>query len=309
MLGAFLFLALAAPLAAQPAGTPAERYLEAGDWAAAERAALAALERAPDSAADLSRLGQARLQLDEFAGAEEALAKAVALGREDPSTLLALAAARWENGRLAEAERAYARALEVTRRSPAVLHPLGRMLVWSGRPDQAVTLLEEARAEAGDDPLLLVDLARALDAADRPREAIAAYRTALELAPEHAEARYRLGLLLARSGDRAGAERELALYGRLEADQQASLRASGLETARLERAREELAAGRPEGALALLATLTETADVLVVVALAHLAAGRPPAAVEALHRAVILAPQRQDLLRHLAAARLAAGAS
>jgi Flp pilus assembly protein TadD len=263
----------------------------------------------PDSAAELSRLGQARLQLDEFAGAEEALARAVALGREDPATRLALAAARWENGHVAEAEVAYRRALEVTHRAPAVLHPLGRLLVWSGRPEEAVALLGEARAAAGDDALLLVDLARALDAAGRAGEAIAAYRTALELAPEHAEARYRLGFLLARAGETVAAQRELARYRELEEAQQANLRAVGLETARLERARAELAAGRPQAALALLATLSETADVLLVVAQAHLAAGEPGSAVDALQRAVTLAPQREDLLRHLTAARLAAEAS
>lgn len=300
-------LLAASEAAGQPAAS-AEEALRAGRWAEAEAAALAALARSPDSAAELSRLGQARLQLERFAGAQAALERAVALGRGDPATLFALGAACWENGATAAAEVAYRRALEATRRSPLALHTLGRLLVWSGRHEEAVDLLAEATgALGGEDSLLAVDLARALDAAGRADEAIAAYRATLALAPQHLEARYRLGLLLARRGELEAANREFALYEELQVAQQASLRAAGLEAARLERARAETAAGRPRVALELLAGLPETPDVLLAIALARLAAGEPEAAVAALQEAVALAPQREDLLRQLVAARLVAG--
>lgn len=286
-----------------------DTLLRVGRWAAAEAIAEEALALAPDSGADLARLGRARALQEEFVGAEEPLRRALALGRDDPETLLALATTLWENGRVEEAAGIYRRALDATGRAPAVLHALGRLLAWGGRYEEALGPLEEARRGAGGDALLLVDLARALDGAGRSEEAVATYRRALDLAPEHWEARYRLGLLLVRGGEAEAGREQLELHRRQRAEQQERERLAGLEAARLEEARWLLESGEVASALALLEGLSESPDVLLVLGLTRLAAGDPEGAVAALRRAVALAPEREDLRSQLTAARLAAEGS
>lgn len=287
-------------------GRFAETLLGAGRWAEAEVIAEEALALAPDSGADLARLGRARVLQEEFVGAEEPLRRALALGRHDPTTLLALATTLWENGRVEEAAGIYERALDATGRAPAVLHALGRLLAWAGRYEEALGPLEEARRGAPGDALLLVDLARALDGAGRSEEAVATYRRALDLAPEHWEARYRLGLLLVRAGEADAGREQLELHRRQRAEQQEEERLAGLERAALEEARWLLETGEVASALAVLEGLPEGPDVLLVLGLARLAAGDPKAAVAALRLAVALAPEREDLRSQLTAARLAA---
>lgn len=290
-------------------GRFADALLAAGRWAEAEAIAAEALTLAPGSAPDLARLGRARALQEEFVGAEEPLRRAVALGRGDPATLLALATTLWENGDVDAAVGAYERALDATGRSPAVLHALGRLLAWAGRYEEALAPLQEACRRAPEEALALVDLARALDGAERPAEAVATYRRALELAPEHWEARYRLGLLLLRAGEAEAGREQLELYRRQLAAQQARERAAGLAGARLEEARRLLAGGEVAAATAALEGLPEGPDVLLVLGLARLAAGDTGGALEALRRAVALAPEREDLRSQLTAVRLAAEGS
>ncbi|MEZ5332985.1 MAG: tetratricopeptide repeat protein [Thermoanaerobaculia bacterium] len=238
---------------------------------------------------------------------EEPLRRAVDLGARDAQTLLALATAEWENGEPDRAAETFGAVLVATGRSPAVLHALGRLLVWSGRYEEALAPLEEARRSAPNDGLLLVDLARALDGAGRTAEAIAVYRQALELVPEYWEARYRLGLLLSRTGEDAAAEEELRLFRRQQRQQQAEERRAGLERARLGEARRLLESGDLAAAAEALEGLAEDPDVLLVRALVRRAAGDPEGAVTILRRAVALAPEREDLRSALTAARLAMG--
>ncbi len=79
-----------------------------------------------------------------------------------------------------------------------------------GKYQDALNLVLPLAVSAERNERVFYDLAFAHDALGQEKEAAAAYRSALERKPEDGTARVSLGLLLARGGDRAEAEKQLA---------------------------------------------------------------------------------------------------
>ncbi len=210
--------------------------------------AVGLLERAVElepSAAGEALLGRA-LALDRrFAEGARHLRRAVELGDPRAGTRLYLGAALWEAGEVGEAERVFREVVEATDGAVQALQQLGRLLLWRGRHEEALPLLERAARLAPDAVELLWDLARAYQEGGRLKEAVGVYRRLVTLAPELAQARYALGLLLQRMGDAEGAQRELAEYGRLLAEEKEATRRRGLERAREDQGRRPSREGEP----------------------------------------------------------------
>lgn len=304
--------AVAAPAAAAT-GEPlaeARRALAEERYAAVEE--LLAGDPAGDTAAGRLLRGRAALLDERHAAGAEHFERAVELGADEPRTHLYLGAAYWESGRFEAAEEVYERALaraeasggSASARLFLPLHQLGRLRLWRGRAADAVEPLERAAVLAPAAPDVALDLARALEGAGEAERALAAYRRAVALAPASTHARWGLARLLARGGDRAAAERELAIYRRLYEDEQERVRAEGLERARLDRGRRLLAAGDAGAAAAAFRELGESPDALAGLGRALVAAGEREAGAAALERAVALAPDRRDLRRLLAELRM-----
>ena len=81
--------------------------------------------------------------------------------------------------------------------------------IAAGRYEAAVALLKPLAVPAQTQARIFYDLAFAQDALGHDAEAVPAYRAALERNPQDGTAHASLGLLLARGGDRAGAEQQL----------------------------------------------------------------------------------------------------
>ncbi len=192
---------------------------EAGDLSAAAALLDAVLRLRPDDVAALVWLGEIRLAQDRPVSARPFLEQALALR---PDSL----AARYGLGRAALLAEDYQRAVdlleEVLARDPgaaAAHYPLGMAYRALGDEDRAAAHLRQRRSTAlrPADPLLaevdaLIESARAYEtrgneALDREEWSAAAdlFRRGLELDPDHAVLRHRLGTALFVMGDRDGA--------------------------------------------------------------------------------------------------------
>lgn len=254
-------------------------------------------------------LGRALALTDHYAEAADHLALAVEGGRSDLGTLLFLGSAQWESQRYDSAVETLSRAAERSAGTSSEFlahHQLGRLLLWLGRPAQALGALERAvelRPDAFDAEL---DLSRALDRSGATERAVEAYRRVVATAPESPHARWGLGQALLRMGEREEAARQLAAYQELyEADQKRT-RDEILLDARLARARELFEGGAAAAAREIVEELPETPLTLEALGRIRAAQGDYTGAVEALRRAVTLAPDRDDLRGLLAQARLLA---
>jgi Flp pilus assembly protein TadD len=130
----------------------------------------------------------------------------------DPRNVPALVArgdALLNSGRPDEAATAYQQALAVKPADAAANGGLARIMIRRD-PHAAERLLRTALASRPDDAVLLANLGVALDLQDRHVEAQTAYRQSLRVAPNSTATKTNLGLSLALSGDRAGAQRVLA---------------------------------------------------------------------------------------------------
>jgi tetratricopeptide (TPR) repeat protein len=283
-----------------------EGALRAGEYGEAVGLLAQAAELEP-SAQGEALLGRA-LALDRrFTEGVEHLKRAVEMGDPRAGTRLYLGAALWEAGEVGEAERVFREVVEATDGAVQALQQLGRLLLWQGRHGEALPLLERAGRLAPDAVELRWDLARAYQESGRVEEAVAVYRRLVAQAPELAQARYALGLLLQRTGDAEGAKRELAEYARLLAEEKEGTRRRGLERARLAHGWRLLREGKAGEALEVVRSLGEGVEQLAGQAGALSAMGDHAAAARALERAVLLAPERQDLRLALGEARQAAG--
>lgn len=287
-----------------------ERALRRGDGASAALVLREALQHAPQRAelrAQLwARFGRALLLEQRHLEAETALREALELDGTNPSVRLELAAASWENGRLQEAEEQYRAVVDRAASWPLGWFHLGRFLVWQGRFAEAIEPLERAQALGLDGVDVLLEHARALDGvraatgdAAVAARAVAAWRRVVERAPDEAFSHYGLAGALRAAGDLEGARGHLERYHVLYQRDQERTRRAGVERARVASARAEIAAGRAESALAHLAELTETVEVLEVRARAELLLGRGERARRLLERALALEPGRSDLRRRL----------
>lgn len=87
---------------------------------------------------------------------------------------------------------------------------LARVYLRSGRPVEAIPLLDEAQAAGAPARDVLSERALAYDLLGDSTAAQNAYRSAIELAPQDDEARRRLGISQAISGDKAGFQATLS---------------------------------------------------------------------------------------------------
>lgn len=284
-----------------------EGLLEGGDYPAAAGYLERAVALAPGAAAAHGLLGRALLLDQAFEQGGGHLERAVELGDRSLATRLYLASALWENGRTEEAEELL-RKLAAESGAFAPRHQLGRLLLWQGRYAEAVEVLATLAPGRRRGVDVELDLAQALEGAERIDEALAAYRRVVALEPERSPARYRLALLLHRSGQRQAGDREMAAFRRLYREEQERVRREGLARGRLQRGWELLSRGRPGEALDRFSSLPETPATLRGVALAYSALGRHAEAVATLSRAIALAPDRSDLRLLLADERLALAA-
>ena len=301
----FLTGVLAAVAVAQDAAAlreAGERRIAAREYAAAIVVLEKAVALEPQGGAGHAALGRALALERRFAEGAEHLRRAIALGDPRIATRLYLGAALWESGQVEAAERIFRAAIDESGGAVQPLHQLARLLLWQGRHADALPLLERAARLTPDAVELQGELARAYQETGRAAEAIAIYRRLLAQEPELVRARYALGLLLQRTGDAEGARRELGEYARLHAEEKARTHREGLERARLDegwRLLSEKAAGE---ALAHFQKLSGW-EALSGQATALIALGRRAEAVQALERAVLLAPEREELRLSLAEAR------
>ena len=293
----------------------ARRALERDRPAEAVEILGRALEDHPGSAELHALMGRALGLADRFSEAAEHLESAVALGRDDLATLLFLGSAQWESRRIEAGEatlrRAARRGDEAAREGGAgaaaaflAHHQLGRLLLWAGEPEEALPALERAVALDPGAFDARLDLARALDRAGRSERAVEEYRAVVRMAPGSPHARWGLGQALLALGEREEAAEHLAVYRELYAADQERTRNEQLQEAGLERARRLFEAGELDGAERVVRGLPETPATLEALARIRATGGDPAGAVEALERAVELAPDRDDLRSLLTEARL-----
>jgi len=280
------------------------RLLGSGEAKRAIAVLSKAVELSPDNPDMQFLLGRAHTQNRDFESAEAPLRRAIELGIRDPSALVFLGAVLWESGRMEEAEPVYRQAVEATGRAYMALSQLGRLLLWQGRYEEAVGLLQEASMRDPRAVETLFDLAGALRGAGQTEEAIAAYRRVASLAPDLIKGHYGLAILLARTGDREGSQKEFAEYERLILEEQERQRLSELEVGEVDRARLMIREGRVEEAIAHLESLEETVEVLLARAEAYRVSGDLTAALEILQRAAVVDPSRQDVRQLLASLRM-----
>ncbi|WP_379922248.1 tetratricopeptide repeat protein [Erythrobacter sp. R86502] len=100
----------------------------------------------------------------------------------------------------------FGRAAEVDPGHPAVAQGLGSVYLRAGRAGEALLQFERALAAGVDERAVLTDQALTLDLVGEQAAAQSAYTRALQLDPANAEARRRLALSFAISGNRAGFE-------------------------------------------------------------------------------------------------------
>lgn len=130
----------------------------------------------------------------------------------DPNNVPALVArgdALFNSGRIDEAADAYRKALTVQPGDAGANGGLGRIVVRHD-PNAADRMFRTALASRPDNPVLLANLGVALDLQQRHVEAQTAYRHSLQVAPNVAATKANLGLSLALTGDRTGAQQLLA---------------------------------------------------------------------------------------------------
>jgi predicted Zn-dependent protease len=99
--------------------------------------------------------------------------------------------------------------------SPKASELLGMVLYRQGQLAEALSVLEPVADREDGRPETLYTLALAYQGLERFEEARDALRTVVDRQPEHAEAWFNLGKVLAVLGDEAGAEEANAVFMRL----------------------------------------------------------------------------------------------
>jgi tetratricopeptide (TPR) repeat protein len=142
--------------------------------------------------------------------------------RRDAAAPLAAAEAQFEqalsleDSDAAAAQAAYSACLAADPRHVEARLNLGRLLHIAGRLREAEHVY---RGQEAPEPLLLYNLAVLLEDLEREPEALAAYREALALDPELADAHFNLARLHERAGQAKDALRHLLAYRRLTGEQ------------------------------------------------------------------------------------------
>lgn len=288
-----------------------QALLEGGDLDAAQRALGETLAIVPEAGRAhymLARLHQRRNEhADAIREFEAALARNPLVGRNGIyQTLGVLHAARQD---LAAAVAAYSTRIDLHPNDAAAHYDLGDIYLRQGRDLEALAEFSVSRLLAPGEPKVHVALAQTHLRRAEYQQAADAARRALELQPDHHEARYVLGTALVRAGRVAEGRVELEAYRRREdALDEERRRSFELEGFRRQAAL-AAAAGKHAEAVALLrqAVALEASHVShLELGLALLDAGEPAEAVEHLNAASRFEAS-YEIHRYLAAAYRALG--
>ena len=135
-----------------------------------------------------------------------------------PRTLLTAAIRQHQTGQLGHAEQGYRAVLAIEPRNADALHLLGVIAHQRGHNDAALDLIGRAIGQNGRVAAFHNNHGNVLGQLGRHADAIAAYRQAIRLQPEHAEAHASLAGLLSQQGEArealAAIDRALALRPR-----------------------------------------------------------------------------------------------
>ena len=149
----------------------------------------------PGSPAAASGSSAATSQSSASGSADEYFARALSLEETNPSA----------------ARAAYEECLKITEHMEARIN-LGRLLHLAGKFDDAERVYRDAH---GEEPLLMFNLAVLLEDLNREPDAIVAYRHALALDPQMADAHFNLARLFERAKDPKASLRHLLAYRRM----------------------------------------------------------------------------------------------
>ncbi len=168
-----------------------------------------------DEVRHLYTLGEVKLALEDEAGAEEAYEMILALDPEDPNAHLEIGLLRERRGELSQAEEHYMEALKQDPGNPRALYSyaslyytsedletaeelLVRAIAADSSYSPALSALASIRARRGDYATALGYIEKAVEAGERDVEH---FRSALEFAPLHKNARFRILLSQMDAGD------------------------------------------------------------------------------------------------------------
>lgn len=123
---------------------------------------------------------------------------------QDTAQLLNTALAHHQAGRLADAKALYTRILAKQPKHPDALHFMGLLACQIGQSEAGIALMRESIASHAS-PIYYNNLGNALRDARKLDDAVLAYRRAVELQPDYADAHNNLGNALREKGDAAAA--------------------------------------------------------------------------------------------------------
>lgn len=238
-------------------------------------------------ASTLVRDGESKLSAGDPAGARVVFERAIAENPHDARAYLDLGLTLEALADAEAAERAYRSAIENDATLSEAHNNLGVLLRDKGDLPAAIVAFQAAIQNNARSASAHSNLAMALEDAGDATKAEAEYRRALDIAPSDAMVRANLGLLLLGTGRGDEAKRELRLAATHAQGNRAALLGigNGLRRAAdaggaVDAMRDAIAAGDGQPTPALLSEL----------ALAQLAAGARPAAIETLKQAIELEP-------------------
>ncbi len=270
-----------------------------------------ALEALPEDPALHYLLAVVRSDAGQHAAAAAGCRRALALGLEEPPVYLTLGLAELESMRIPESVAAFSRALEL---DPATSRAIPRLALASLGAAELKTLralMEAGLGTAAEDADTLANLA-ALSLRDNDLDAARGWFERLAaLSPDDPQAWYNLGLIHLRQGERQRGEAALDRFRRLKtAEDEQWLAHNRAHALRLE-ARDAVAGGDPEKALAIYGDLAAagTADVEDYLNAGQLCLeiGDPPRARGWFDRVLAGNPYQPQALAGLAAAAEALG--
>src|ERR1700730_1302651 len=133
------------------------------------------------------------MELRRYPDAISAVQDALAANPESYALHLRLGAAQLAAGHYAEAEKAFRDLVSAGDPPPAGLFGLAQVLLRTGRAEEAGAVLAVAQQKLGPNFLISYFRGLAFDRAGKPEQAITAFRDALKLDPNNAEAHLSLG--------------------------------------------------------------------------------------------------------------------
>jgi tetratricopeptide (TPR) repeat protein len=180
-----------------------------GDVEGAVAALRDVLAAAPDDDTAWLTLGMVLSSAGRWREAAEALAEAVDLDGEVFAARMAFARALEKSGKLDDAAFQLLKAQKLAPQDPKPLKELGAVFFKKGLYDKSIQFLTRARGLAPDDARVFYALGLTQEARRDPGAAMAAYREAIKLDPNFADARKTLADLLAAMGEHEQAIAEL----------------------------------------------------------------------------------------------------